>query len=470
MLFHPDLPDRQRYRWALLFIGVAAIATWATSALAHAGGPLESRSWKDDAVVYGIAPSYLSKGYPVSPIEAVRQRLPEIKDLGANVLWLLPVFQSGTDGQGYDIVDYDTINPSFGTSGDMKKLVSDAHAQGIHVILDISLNHTSAQHPFAQDVIQKGPASPYYNYYQHDPIAGIPYAEYFHPIKIGQADFVYYFWSALLNLNYDNPMVREFTLGVLENWVREYDVDGFRFDTGWGPQSRWPGFYPAVSERLRAIKADVFLLAEDKAAFPAAYAGSGNPHLSGAGFDAAYDWNSTDPNWMSKWAFQVGDHVENTVFNESDPVQAACDFIQGLANSANPADVRPLRYLENNDTASFAHTHTLDQTRFAAEVEMFLPGIPLIFYGQEVGSDHAQWWLPDFDPTRTIRSYNPELWDFYQQMIATRRGSPALVDGTFELANPGVENPATVTFTRQAGHDTRTVSLDFAHRKVSITP
>src|SRR5205823_5435989 len=140
------------------------------------------------------------------------------------------------------------------------------------------------------DVVEKGEASRYWKFFQHEPVSGIPYAQYFHEKTIGKGKFVYYFRDELLNLDYANPEVREYAMRVLEHWVRELGVDGYRLDAGWGPSTRWTGFYREASRRVRALKPDALLLAEDKAGYPEAYAAfAGQPHLRESGFDLAYD-------------------------------------------------------------------------------------------------------------------------------------------------------------------------------------
>lgn len=371
-------------------------------------------------VFYAISPFYFSRGYSVKPFNEIKKRLPEIKQLGANVIWLQPIFLAAEPGQGYDTIDFYKINPLFGSQADFIALVKEAHRLGLRVILDIALNHTSREHPFALDVIKNGARSQYYDFYQHDPDKGIPYAQFFNQLKIDNATFVYYFWDKLINLNYKSTQVQAYVLSVLSYWVKNFEVDGFRLDASWGPSTRLPTFYKILSEKLRGIKPDILLIAEDKSNFPKAYINSGNPHLLSSGFDLAYDWNSEDPWWLSKWAFQIGDDASDTVFNSSDKNLAANEFYQSLKTGMTKASVPALRYIENNDTGSFLQFHTKKQTMFAAATMMLLPGAPLIFYGQAEGINYAQWNLPALNPARPLRDNDPKLWDFYREILKLR--------------------------------------------------
>lgn len=417
-------------------------------------------------VIYGISPFYFSRDRHVVPLREIRRRLPEIKELGASVIWLQPVTLASGPGQAYDTIDHFAIAPEFGTEKDLKDLVQKAHDLKMKVLLDVALNHTSIKHPYAQDVIRKGSRSKHFHFYQSAPIPDIPYSEFFNTRKDGKATFVYYFWKPLINLNYSHPEVRKYAISVLEHWVKNFDVDGYRLDASWGPQTRWPEFYSTVSRRLRALKKNVLLIAEDKAGFPARYEGTDQPHLKGTGFDAAYDWNAEDPNWLSKWSFQTGDSHGETVFNQPDPKMASKALAQAIRSGAERAEVPILRYLENNDTGSFLQSHTLEQTRFAAATVMLLPGIPLFFYGQEMGLSYPQWQFPSIDPQKKLKDHHPELWNFYRQLIALKRSSPAFNHG--KLSRVRTDGKGRISYLLKAGSSQESVELDLSTGTVLI--
>jgi glycosidase len=372
-------------------------------------------------IVFGISPYYFSRGQNVIPLKEIQKRLPEIKDLGANIVWLQPITPTSEPSQGYDTTDYFSINPDLGTAEDFKKLVAEAHRLNLKIILDVALNHTSLHHPMAKDLIQQGEQSKYSVYYQKEKFLSIPYSEYFNEKKVGKAQFIYYFWENLVNLNFSSDEVRKYVLNVLEFWVKEYDIDGYRFDASWGPQSRWPHFYKSVNAHLRKIKPNLFLLAEDHSAYPARYKSKNHPHLKNSGFDAAYDWNSEDPDYVSKWAFNIEDDM--SVFNFGDRRFAKDYFFKTIERNKKNQSVPPLRYLENNDTESFLYRHSRKQTMFAAATMILLPGYPLIYYTQPLGLNYTQWNLPSINPAKPLSEYDPELWAYYKKLLHLKKRS-----------------------------------------------
>lgn len=375
---------------------------------------------KTAPVIYGISPYYFVRGYNIKPFEAIKHRLPEIKKLGVNILWLQPIFLSAEEGQGYDTIDFFKINPAFGTDEDFRSLIAEAHELGLKVILDIALNHTSLKHPFASDVVNIGANSRYFDFYQHLANPDVPYSQHFNLRKEGEGTFIYYFWDKLVNLNYSSKKVQQYAVEVTSYWIKEYNVDGYRFDAGWGPSSRWPLFYKTINDSLRKIKKDIILIAEDKANYPAAYKSFKHPHLANSGFDLAYDWNSEDPDWMSKWTFQTGDNHHETIFNSEDKKIAARHFANALKIGMKKGAVPTLRYLENNDTGSFLQSHSRRQTKWAAASMIFLPGSPLLFYGQAEGINYSQWNLPALDPAIKLKNYDEDLWTYYYELLSRR--------------------------------------------------
>lgn len=433
------------------------------SALALAGLP----DFKRNPVVYGISASWLSMGYDIKGLQAVTKRLPEIKELGANIIWLQPItppFEE--DGHGYDVMDYKEVWDFLGTPEDLHTLVQEAHKLGIKVMLDVVLNHSSFNHPFIKDIEKNGKNSPYYEFYQHEPIANIPYAQYFHQKKIGSETYIYYFWEHLLNFNYSSEKLRAYMFDVLTHWVETYDIDGYRFDASWGPSTRWPAFYRTVSSELRKIKPNIILMAEDMAGYPEQYQGSGHPHLKGSGFDWAYDWNNKDPYYLSKWSFQVGETYAETVFNETSASRAADYFMEAVKLADSVDGIKPVRYIENNDTPGSLRHHSLKESMWAAKVTFVLPGVPLVFYGQETGNRHDTFELPSFDPKRKMASLNPNLWKFYQNLIRLRRNSAVLSEG--DISHIRRVSATEVSFRRNLGPHSIRVRLDFEKKDVYL--
>lgn len=417
-------------------------------------------------VIYGVSPFYFSPNQGKDVLSHLRQRLPEIRSLGANILWIQPLFPSAAPGQGYDTIDAFRVHPHFGTEADLRALVREAHRLGMRVILDVALNHLPVEHPFAKDVIQKGERSKSWDFFQREIDPSHAYSKHAHQVKKGKATFVHYFWKSFMNLNYDHPATREYALSVLEHWVKHFGIDGYRLDASWGPQNRWSGFYQAVSERLQRIRPDIFILAEDHAAVPEIYRDSKQPHLRGARIASAYDWDFRDPDFVSKWSFQTGDDHHHSVFNHPDPDEAARIFVRQVRALDQASQALPLRFLQNNDSPSFLGSHSREQTKAAAAALFLLPGVPLIYYGQEMGFQYDIWHLPTVDPERPMASFDAELWDFYKDLLELKQSRPALREGrlTSIRTRPGGE----VEFTLEHGKDREIVRFGFKSKQVRI--
>lgn len=417
--------------------------------------------------VYGISPRFFSSDDKISAFKAISMRLPELQELGINIIWLQPItppFEE--DGHGYDVIDYKKVWSVLGSDQDFKALVQKAHKMNMKVMLDMVINHSSFEHPFVKDIIKNGKQSPYYDFYQQTPLADVPYAQHFHTKTLGNGDFIYYFWEHLLNFNYQNEKLRNYLFETLEFWVKDFEVDGFRFDASWGPSSRWPQFYKSVSQRLRKLNPNIILMAEDMAGYPVHYKGTNHPHLAGSGFDWAYDWNNSDPHWISRWSYQVSESQDESVFNLKDPEAATDAFLVSVKYGQGQEKIKTVRYIENNDTPGFLRSHTYDEMRWASKIMFMLPGIPLIFYGQEKGNRHNLFELPSFDPKESMKKLNPGVWTFYQSLIALRKGSAALSDGSMSKIKR--INKTKISFFRIFNDEKKEVVLDFKAKKLFL--
>src|SRR5947208_1448249 len=197
----------------------------------------QARPWVRDGVIYEIFPRVFSAE---GNFNGVTARLDELKSLGVNILWLMPIHpigqekKKGTIGSPYAVRDYYAINPDYGTADDLKRLVREAHARRLKVIIDIVANHTSWD-----CVLMKHP-----EFYKHDAKGNITYP---------------YDWSDIAALNYGNQQLRRYMTDMLKHWIREFDLDGFRCDVaGEVPTDFWE----SARAELDRIKPDTFMLAE----------------------------------------------------------------------------------------------------------------------------------------------------------------------------------------------------------------
>ena len=197
--------------------------------------------WYKDAIIYQLHVKAFcdSTGDGIGDFEGLTSKLDYIQDLGVNAVWLLPFYPSPLRDDGYDISDYKSVNPAYGSLRDFRNLVSEAHRRGLRVITELVVNHTSDQHPWFQRARQAKPGSAWRNYYvwsdtdqrytetriiftdtetsnwAWDPVAN---AYYWHR-----------FFSHQPDLNFDNPRVLRAIVGVMEFWL-DIGVDGLRLD------------------------------------------------------------------------------------------------------------------------------------------------------------------------------------------------------------------------------------------------
>ena len=200
-------------------------------------------NWYKEAVVYQIYPlSYMdSNNDGIGDIPGIISRLDYIRDLGANVIWFSPLYASPWKDYGYDISDYKSIHPAFGTMDDFDELVKTCHDKGIRVMMDMVLNHTSDQHEWFKAALAD-PESPYREYYiirKGRTRKGrlLPPTNWTSSFtgpaweRIGDTDeyYLHLFAREQPDLNWENPAVRQEIVDVLKFWL-DKGVDGFRFD------------------------------------------------------------------------------------------------------------------------------------------------------------------------------------------------------------------------------------------------
>jgi oligo-1,6-glucosidase len=199
---------------------------------------LRTPGWWHDAVVYQVYPRSFqdSDGDGIGDLPGIVSRLDHLSLLGVDVLWLSPVYRSPMDDNGYDISDYEDVDPLFGTLADLDDLIAGCHERGIRVVMDLVVNHTSDEH--AWFVESRDPASPKRDWYWWRPprdggaptnwesVFGGPAWEY--DERSGEY-YLHIFSRKQPDLNWENPEVRAAVHAMMRRWV-ERGVDGFRMD------------------------------------------------------------------------------------------------------------------------------------------------------------------------------------------------------------------------------------------------
>ena len=203
--------------------------------------PGDASQWYKDAVIYElhIKAFFDSNGDGLGDFAGLIEKLDHVRDLGVNTIWLLPFYPSPLRDDGYDVSDFTSVNPAYGSAADVKRLVDEAHRRGLRVITELVLNHTSDQHPWFQAARRAPRGSPERDFYvwSDDPqqyagtriiFTDTEKSNWSWDEVAGQY-FWHRFFSHQPDLNFDNPAVREAVFGIMEFWL-EQGVDGFRLD------------------------------------------------------------------------------------------------------------------------------------------------------------------------------------------------------------------------------------------------
>ncbi len=374
-------------------------------------------TWAANQVVYQIFPSRFATTLdvpekqwyqaPISPFTDLRgnlagitSRLEHIRDLGADVIYMTPIFYSKSSHK-YDTIDYYRIDPTFGTEADLKELVDKAHRFGLRVVLDGVFNHTSPEFFAFADVKQKGESSPYRNWYYIDSFPVKPF-----PGKPNYKCFGYF--GGMPKVNLRCPEVAQYFTDVALHWLRFTGVDGWRLDVADEISHEfWRRFRKAV-----------------KAEFPEAL-------IVGEVWHHAPDFLEGD-----QW-----DSVMNYPFYRAvldfaaDGSLSASEFLGklGFQRGHTHTAAHPLLWnlIGSHDTPRILHLCGENRQRhhLAAALQLLMPGMPMIYYGDEVGMTGAK----DPDCRRGM------LWDkarqdektlqWYQRLIQVRRSVPAITGG-----------------------------------------
>ena len=367
-------------------------------------------SWIPDARIYTV---FLKSFTHEGNFRSAEERLPWIRNLGFNVIWLLPVMD--VEGEidtgvniGYNIVDFYRPDPAYGSEEDFRSLIRSAHEAGMRVILDVTPNHSSRSHPFALDARALGPFSRYHDFYQHRVIAHDDNG-------LGQSvspdGMVYYtaFSDALLNWNWSDAEAREYMLAVYRRWILDFDIDGFRFDVYWGPSRRYgpEAFDRPLRRSLNSLKTDLMLLGET------AGTGVGTEFQYAdrdGGLDIAYDWSLMGG------------------LQEFPSISGLDERLLNWGYRPGP-DSYFLRFLENQDEDRVAYRYSSVEKTMPVSAAVFLStGIPMLFQGQEMGIGLGMGGNRDFRVRSEVDWENPDgetLAPHYQKIAWIREKFPA---------------------------------------------
>jgi glycosidase len=334
--------------------------------------------WSRNAVIYEVN---IRQYTPEGTFKAFEQHLPRLKELGVDILWLMPinpigsVNRKGTLGSYYSIKDYRGINPEFGTLDDFKDLVKKAHSLEMKVIIDWVANHTS----WDNNLVAEHP-----EWYTKDSTGRIiaPVAD----------------WTDAADLDYSKEGLREYMKESMIYWVKVADIDGFRCDVaGMVPVDFWNKAVPEIKK----VK-PVFMLAEWE-----------TPEMHDTAFDMTYGWEL----YKIMNAIAKGEKTANDI-----------DKIWSQEDSLYTPDAYRMRFTSNHDENSWNGTEydrMGDAAMTFAVLSFTVPGMPLIYSGQEAAFNKK---LRFFDKD-TIDWDNYNLSPFYSTLIKLKKENKALWNG-----------------------------------------
>ena len=381
-------------------LGVTACSSSSVARKA-AVAPGDTSEWWRTGVCYEVfvRSFYDSDGDGVGDLRGLTSRLDYINDgnpasttsLGANCIWLMPIDKS-MSYHGYDVVDYYHVDPRYGTDDDFRSLVTEAHKRGIHVIVDFVPNHTGSQNPWFQSAL-RDPNSPYRDWYRWSktlPFQKGPWGqEAWHKSPVRDEYYYGVFWHEMPDLNYENPAVRAEMEKVLTYWLKEMHADGFRFDAipylvEDGDQLQHSrGTHDVLRQLGNAVRR------EAPGSFTVGEMSDESPDVM-----ATYYPDQLD----SYFAFAVARATMQA---------AATGDARGFLKAVAQANERFPRgrwspFLTNHDQPRVMSVLGDEaKARVAASAMLMLPGMPFLYYGEEIGMVGAK-------PDETIRT--PMQW------------------------------------------------------------
>lgn len=379
-------------------------------------GP-ELPHWVKNQTLYEV---YLRSFTPEGTIRAFQSKLPQLKKLGIDFIWLMPVYpvgqenRKGREGSPYAVRDYFSVNPEFGSEKDLKDLVDEAHRQGFKVLVDMVANHVAPDY----SALQKQP-----DLIKRDS-KGNPFR------KVDD-------WSDIADLDYNNPDTAKHMAEIITYWLKEYNLDGYRCDVaGMVPMQFWESVFPD----LKNIRPDVFMLAEWD-----------GPHMHEKVFHSTYDW--------------VLYELMSSVFKGEESAFILLEW-QDVHKKIYPQNALALRFLENHDLPRAAKIFGKGLIPFLTFI-FTIDGLPLLYTGQETGTAD---YLSLFDKnTVDWQEQNDQLYKFYQHLIHLRRKMPTMYSSDIKICMHN-QIPDMLVYEKKADDQKIIVMLNVRDKRLKLGP
>ena len=341
----------------------------------------------------------------------------KLKDLGVKIIWLMPIHpisktnRKGTLGSYYSISDYKAVNPEFGNKDDLDELIKEAHKHDMLVILDWVANHTGWDHKWIEN------KPDYYTKNENGEITD--------PINPSTGES--WGWTDVADLNFDNMEMQNEMIEAMEYWVKEHEIDGYRLDAA---HSCPASFWKKSIKRLKKIK-NVLMLAE-----------SDGYHTGGFElielFDMSYNWS--------------GHHVLNRIYKKENNSEDLKININRNLNDYSSKHVL-MNFTSNHDENTWAGTvfdRYGDGAKTFAALTYFLPGIPLIYNGQEYGlNKRLEFFEKDF-----IAKKQTDFYEFYSNLNSLKKENNILdIDSEIKFEIIETNNKNLICYKRTKNND-----------------
>ena len=408
-------------------VAVATATTGASSAVsgtqtaAVAEPPAQAQiphapRWARDSVLYQI---FVRAFTPEGTFAAAKAKLPELKDMGISLIYLMPVHpigkvnRKGTLGSPYSIADYMAIDPALGTEADLKAFVDTAHSLGMHVIMDLVANHTSWDNVLTNE---------HPDWYVHTPDGK------FRPPNPD--------WTDVIQLDHSQPGLLQYMIDMTSHYVQADGVDGFRCDYSTGVPLT---FWRPLRDALKKVKPDLFLLSEND-----------DEQLAEV-FDATYDQDT--------YKDLINAYLQHR------PHQL---LIGPLLDRKKYGDTRlRTRFLENHDHDRVAYPFQTQPAALRA-ASTYLPttdDIPFIENGEEVGITQT---LSLFEPDKiNWAAGDQSLKSLFKSILGVRNANPALRHG--DIADANSSNSNVLAFLRRSPEQQVLVLINFSPNTNQVT-
>src|SRR5436190_4203617 len=436
--------------------------------------PLEAQraavapAWTRGAVCYEVfvRSFYDSNGDGIGDLKGLIEKLDYIDKLGASCIWLMPVAASPSY-HGYDVSDYYNVEPAYGTNDDFKRLMKEAHRRGSVVLVDLVLNHSSSEHPYFQAALHDT-TSPYRAWYRFAPAPlgkGPHGGDDWHRSPVRDEYYYGVFWSGMPDLNYQTPAVRDEAKKIATFWLRDLGADGFRLDA-----------VPYLVEEGTCLMG-----CPGTHAFLHEYAAHIDSVKPGA-YTVGEAWGNIDemmpyyPDQLTSYfGFELADSLLSAVRTGS-----AAGLLTGFVRLQDTLPAyRWSPFLSNHDQTRVltALGGGVTRAKQAATLLLTLPGLPFIYYGEEIGMTGDKpdprlrtpmQWSPragvGFTTGPAWEAQQPDsmvvnvaledtdpgsLLNLYRKLIHLRRQNDALATGT--LVPLSASSPRVATYVRRAG-------------------